>query len=91
MPVQVRNEGLYDKSSDAICGFAPRGRTLSMIFDKPKLPGAVDICIEKIFDERGLFAHIFCQREFEASILNGRLVQSSLSFNKRKETLRGMH
>ncbi len=42
-------------------------------------------------DERGFFARTFCQEEFRARGLNPRVVQSSVSFNKHKGTLRGMH
>jgi dTDP-4-dehydrorhamnose 3,5-epimerase len=42
-------------------------------------------------DERGFFARTFCRREFEARGLNPRLAQCSVSFNRRKGTLRGMH
>jgi dTDP-4-dehydrorhamnose 3,5-epimerase len=62
-----------------------------MIFLETKLPGVFEIHIEAIADERGFFARTWCQQEFEAQGLNGRLVQCSLSFNNRKGTLRGMH
>jgi dTDP-4-dehydrorhamnose 3,5-epimerase len=42
-------------------------------------------------DERGFFARTWCRQEFEAHGLNSRLAQSSISFNKRRGTLRGMH
>ena len=62
-----------------------------MIFHETKLPGVFEIHIEAVSDERGFFARTWCQEEFEVHGLNGRLAQSSLSFNKRKGTLRGMH
>lgn len=62
-----------------------------MIFLETKLPGVFEIHIEAKPDERGFFARTWCQQEFEAQGLNGRMVQSSLSFNSRKGTLRGMH
>lgn len=62
-----------------------------MIFHETKLPGVFEIHIEAEADERGFFARTWCQQEFEAHGLNGRLVQCSLSFNSRKGTLRGMH
>jgi dTDP-4-dehydrorhamnose 3,5-epimerase len=62
-----------------------------MIFHETKLPGVFEIHIESKPDERGFFARTWCQEEFEARGLNGRLVQCSISFNKRKGTLRGMH
>lgn len=62
-----------------------------MEFLKTKLPGVFEIRIEAKPDERGFFARTWCRTEFEAQGLAGNLVQCSLSFNKRKGTLRGMH
>ena len=62
-----------------------------MIFKETKLKGAFVIEPERIEDERGFFARTFCRNEFEAHGLNPHLVQCSLSFNKKKGTLRGMH
>jgi len=62
-----------------------------MIFKETKLKGTYIIEIEPLEDERGFFARTWCQREFEAHQLNSRLVQCSISFNKKKGTLRGMH
>ena len=62
-----------------------------MIFLETKLPGVFEIHIEAVSDERGFFVRTWCHRELEAHGLNGRLAQCSLSFNKRKGTLRGMH
>ena len=46
---------------------------------------------ECLADERGFFARVYSSREFCAAELNGNLTESSLSFNKLKGTLRGMH
>jgi dTDP-4-dehydrorhamnose 3,5-epimerase len=62
-----------------------------MEFLESKLPGVFEVCIEAQSDERGFFARTWCQQEFEARGLSGKLVQCSLSFNRRKGTLRGMH
>lgn len=62
-----------------------------MIFKETKLKGAFIIESERIEDERGFFARTFCRKEFEAHGLNANLVQCSVSFNKKKGTLRGMH
>ncbi len=62
-----------------------------MIFKETKLKGAFIIEPERIEDERGFFARTFCQKEFKANGLNPNLVQCSVSFNKKKGTLRGMH
>jgi dTDP-4-dehydrorhamnose 3,5-epimerase len=62
-----------------------------MIFNATSLPGAFVIEPERIEDTRGFFARTWCRREFEAHSLNPNLAQCSISFNKKKGTLRGMH
>ena len=62
-----------------------------MIFTETRLKGAFIIKPQRLEDERGFFARTWCQREFEEHGLNPRLVQCNISFNKKKDTLRGMH
>jgi dTDP-4-dehydrorhamnose 3,5-epimerase len=62
-----------------------------MIFHETKISGVFEIHVERKSDDRGFFARTWCQREFEDHGLNGNLVQCSISFNRRKRTLRGMH
>jgi dTDP-4-dehydrorhamnose 3,5-epimerase len=62
-----------------------------MKFVETGLKGAFIITPDLIEDERGFFARIFCRNEFEEYGLNPDLVQSNISFNKIKATLRGMH
>lgn len=62
-----------------------------MIFKETKLKGAFLIEPVRLEDERGYFARTWCRKEFEAQGLNTNLVQCSISFNKKKGTLRGMH
>ncbi len=62
-----------------------------MIFKETKLKGAFTIDLERIEDNRGFFARAWCKREFEAHGLNSRLVQCNLSFNRFRDTIRGMH
>ena len=62
-----------------------------MKFQETPLPGAYVIEPERREDERGFFARTFCQRQFEQQGLISRFVQSSMSFNRLKGTLRGMH
>lgn len=62
-----------------------------MIFLELSIPGAFLITPEKFEDERGFFARTFCRNEFAKLGLNSALEQCSLSFNKKKGTLRGMH
>ena len=67
------------------------GETASMIFHETKIPGVFEIHIEPLEDERGFFARTWCREEFKRHGLNPELAQCSLSFNKRKGTLRGLH
>jgi dTDP-4-dehydrorhamnose 3,5-epimerase len=60
-------------------------------FTETPLGGAYVVEPERRTDERGFFARTWCQREFEAHGLNSHLVQCSISYNKVKGTLRGMH
>ena len=69
----------------------PEVRVYSLIFTKTRLKGAFVIEPERFEDERGFFARTWCQKEFEVHKLHTGLVQCSVSFNKRKATLRGMH
>ncbi|MGB6200320.1 MAG: dTDP-4-dehydrorhamnose 3,5-epimerase family protein [Candidatus Acidiferrales bacterium] len=64
---------------------------IGMIFHETKLSGVFEIGIEAKHDERGFFARTWCQNEFKAHGLNPLLAQCSVSFNRRKGTLRGMH
>jgi dTDP-4-dehydrorhamnose 3,5-epimerase len=62
-----------------------------MIFKETKLEGVYVVAPEFIEDERGFFARLWTPEEFEERGLNPRLVQSNISYNRRKGTLRGMH
>jgi dTDP-4-dehydrorhamnose 3,5-epimerase len=62
-----------------------------MIFRETELQGVFEVQIEEHHDERGFFARTWCQREFSEHGLSDRLVQCSVSFNKCRGTLRGMH
>jgi dTDP-4-dehydrorhamnose 3,5-epimerase len=62
-----------------------------VIFKPTELPGAYVIEPERREDIRGYFSRTFCEAEFKASGLDARIVQCSVSFNRRKGTLRGMH
>jgi dTDP-4-dehydrorhamnose 3,5-epimerase len=62
-----------------------------MIFTETKLAGAFLIDLDRKEDVRGYFARVFCVEEFRAKGLNPEVAQSSISFNRRKGTLRGMH
>jgi dTDP-4-dehydrorhamnose 3,5-epimerase len=62
-----------------------------MIFEELELQGAYVISLERLEDNRGFFARTFCTREFSKHKLNTQIVQSNLSYSRRKGTLRGMH
>ncbi len=62
-----------------------------MKFFETNLKGSYIIELEKLEDERGFFTRIWDEEIFQNKELNSRLVQISLSFNKKKGTLRGMH
>ncbi len=62
-----------------------------MKFQESPLAGAYTIEMERLEDERGFFARSFCAEEFAARGLTVVMPQSSVSFNARRGTLRGLH
>jgi dTDP-4-dehydrorhamnose 3,5-epimerase len=62
-----------------------------MIFTETKLKDAFVVDIEKHVDERGFFARTWCADDFAAHGIDPTNAQFSVSFNKRRGTLRGMH
>lgn len=62
-----------------------------MTFTETAIPGAFIIEPERLEDHRGFFARTWCEREAKAHGLAPRWVQCSISFNKRRGTLRGLH
>ena len=46
---------------------------------------------EKQEDERGFFARVYCEREFSERGLETRFAQCSVSFNRARGTVRGLH
>jgi dTDP-4-dehydrorhamnose 3,5-epimerase len=62
-----------------------------MRFEELALAGAYVVEPEQLSDERGFFARSFCEDEFAAKGLVNRFAQSSISFNARRGTVRGMH
>lgn len=62
-----------------------------MIFTETALNGAFVIDPEPVRDERGMFMRTWCQREFEAHGLALTWVQSSVSVNTHRGTMRGVH
>lgn len=62
-----------------------------MEFSKTTLDGAYTIDLNKIGDERGFFARMFCENEFSEQNLETSFIQINNSLSKDKGTLRGMH
>jgi len=62
-----------------------------MIFSQTPIENAFVIRPEPREDERGFFARTYCQDEFGKHGLDLKVVQRSVSFNRRQGTLRGMH
>ena len=62
-----------------------------MKFLETKLKDVIIIEPEISGDERGSFYRIWDKKIFQENGLNDNLVQISISFNKKKGTLRGMH
>jgi dTDP-4-dehydrorhamnose 3,5-epimerase len=62
-----------------------------VLFSETALPGVWIVAPEPKEDFRGFFARTWCEREFAAAGIHERWVQSSISFTKKKGTVRGMH
>lgn len=62
-----------------------------MIFRHTPLAGVWIIDIEPAPDQRGFFARAFCADVFKERGLVVEFVQSNISFNSKKGTLRGLH
>jgi len=62
-----------------------------MKFTETPLRGAYVIDVDKIEDQRGFFARIFCVNEMNALGMETSIVQINMSHNLRKGVVRGMH
>lgn len=62
-----------------------------MIFEPTRVADAFVVRPERHADERGYFARTWCADELAAHGLVATLAQSSVSWNRRRGTLRGMH
>jgi dTDP-4-dehydrorhamnose 3,5-epimerase len=60
-------------------------------FTGTPIPGAFIVEPEPHYDSRGLFARMFCTREFEERGLRPPSLQANVTFNFKKGTLRGLH
>ena len=62
-----------------------------MIFNATQFDDAWVINLEPREDERGFFARIWCRQELAAQGLDTEIAQESLSFNRHRGTVRGLH
>ncbi|MCU1347663.1 MAG: rfbC [Acidobacteria bacterium] len=62
-----------------------------MIFTPTPIGGAFLIDIEPQQDDRGFFARTFDAEELASRGLEARVAQTSISYNRKRGTLRGMH
>jgi len=62
-----------------------------MEFIKQKINNLYLIKLESFKDVRGNFKRLFCQKEFKKHNIINKILQINLSFNKTKNTLRGLH
>jgi dTDP-4-dehydrorhamnose 3,5-epimerase len=62
-----------------------------MRFDETRLRDAWLVEAVPAHDERGFFARTFCAEEYAERGLTTRFVQNSISYSKKRGTIRGMH
>ncbi len=62
-----------------------------MRIETTAIDGAALIAPQRIEDERGFFARTWCERELADRLGGAHLVQTSIAFNPRAGTLRGLH
>jgi len=74
-----------------VCCSYSKGESIHMIFEELELEGSFIITPEKIEDERGFFARTWDKKIFEGKNLNSNFTQSSISYNEKKGTVRGLH
>jgi dTDP-4-dehydrorhamnose 3,5-epimerase len=60
-------------------------------FEPTPVAGAVVVELDRHLDDRGFFARAWCADEFAAAGLPDRFVQTSMSWNEHRHTMRGMH
>jgi dTDP-4-dehydrorhamnose 3,5-epimerase len=54
-----------------------------MVFHETPLTGCYVIEPERMQDQRGFFARVWCEREFEQRGLKSKMVQSNIGFSLR--------
>ncbi|MEJ1968827.1 MAG: dTDP-4-dehydrorhamnose 3,5-epimerase family protein [Rhizomicrobium sp.] len=91
----MRFPGSWRRSAPGADASSPQSRTSpfsrTMRFTPTDLDGAVIVELDGHADARGYFARSFCEEEFGRAGIAMRVVQTNISRNPRKGTLRGMH
>ena len=62
-----------------------------MLLEETRISDLYIVEIQGREDHRGFFARTFCEREFAEIGVRARMVQASISWNRRRGTVRGMH
>ena len=62
-----------------------------MIIKELGIKGCFQIFFKPNNDNRGYFTRTYCKKEFKKFGINDKWVQSNISLNKKKNTLRGLH
>jgi dTDP-4-dehydrorhamnose 3,5-epimerase len=62
-----------------------------MILEETRIRGVLIVRPDRIDDDRGFFARTWDEKEFAARGLSAKVVQCSVSFNRSRGTLRGLH
>jgi dTDP-4-dehydrorhamnose 3,5-epimerase len=62
-----------------------------MILEDTRIAGVVIVRPDRLEDDRGFFARTWDEDEFAARGLSAHVVQCSISFNRSRGTLRGLH
>ena len=62
-----------------------------MHFAPLEIVGAMRVGIEAKSDQRGFFARTYCAHEFADQRIDAPMVQSSISYNAQRGTVRGLH
>jgi dTDP-4-dehydrorhamnose 3,5-epimerase len=62
-----------------------------MIFRQTRLAGAFEVDVERKEDSRGFFARMWSEKEFRKQNIQFSPTQTSVSYNRSRGTLRGMH
>jgi dTDP-4-dehydrorhamnose 3,5-epimerase len=62
-----------------------------LILEPTPIAGAFTVALEPKSDERGFFARTWCREEFARAGIEVDMLQASVSHNRRRGTLRGLH